>query len=60
MSRIGIIALNTFREAVRDRVLYLLLFFAGATIVLSRVLSLLTVSDRLKVIMDVGLAALSF
>ncbi|OGD19933.1 MAG: hypothetical protein A2Y69_09360 [Candidatus Aminicenantes bacterium RBG_13_59_9] len=60
MRRIGIIALNTFREAVRDRVLYLLLFFAGATILLSRVLSLLTVGDRVKVVMDVGLAALSF
>jgi len=60
MSRIGVIALNTFREAVRDRILYLLLFFAGATILLSRLLSLLTVGDRLKIIMDVGLAALSF
>jgi ABC-type transport system involved in multi-copper enzyme maturation permease subunit len=60
MSRAAVIALNTFREAVRDRVLYLLLFFAGAAIGLSHVLSLLTVGDRLKVIMDVGLAALSF
>lgn len=60
MSRIGIIALNTFREAVRDRVLYLLLFFAGATILLARVLSLLTVGDRVKILIDVGLAALSF
>ncbi len=28
MSRVGIVALNTFREAVRDRVLYNLVFFA--------------------------------
>ena len=28
MKRIGVVALNTFREAVRDRVLYNLLFFA--------------------------------
>ncbi len=28
MKRVGIVALNTFREAVRDRVLYNLVFFA--------------------------------
>ena len=28
MSRVGIVAWNTFREAVRDRVLYNLVFFA--------------------------------
>jgi ABC-type transport system involved in multi-copper enzyme maturation permease subunit len=50
---------NTYREAVRDRVLYLLLFFAGLTIVLSRVLAVLAVGDRVKIIMDVGLASLS-
>jgi len=27
MNRVGIVALNTFREAVRDRVLYNLVFF---------------------------------
>ncbi len=60
MKRIRVIALNTFKEAVRDRILYLLLFFAGATILLSRLLSLLTVGDRVKIILDVGLASLSF
>jgi len=53
------IALNTFKEAVRDRILYLLFFFAAATLVLSRVLALLTVGDRVKIIKDVGLASLS-
>jgi len=28
MRRVGVVALNTFREAVRDRVLYNLVFFA--------------------------------
>ncbi len=28
MRRAGVVALNTFREAVRDRVLYNLVFFA--------------------------------
>jgi ABC-type transport system involved in multi-copper enzyme maturation permease subunit len=59
VKRILVIAGNTYREAVRDRVLYLLLFFAGMTIILSRVLALLTVGDRVKIIMDVGLASLS-
>jgi ABC-type transport system involved in multi-copper enzyme maturation permease subunit len=57
---IRVIALNTFREAVRDRILYLLLFFAALSIGLSRVLALLTVGDRIKIIKDVGLASISF
>jgi ABC-type transport system involved in multi-copper enzyme maturation permease subunit len=59
MKRILVIAGNTYREAVRDRVLYLLLFFAGSTIILSRLLAVLAVGDRVKIIMDVGLASLS-
>jgi ABC-type transport system involved in multi-copper enzyme maturation permease subunit len=53
------IALNTFKEAVRDRILYLIAFFGAGAIVFSRVLALLTVGDRLKIIKDVGLASLS-
>jgi ABC-type transport system involved in multi-copper enzyme maturation permease subunit len=57
--KIAAIALNTFKEAKRDRILYLLLFFAAVGIVLSRVLAVLTVGDRAKIIKDVGLASLS-
>jgi ABC-type transport system involved in multi-copper enzyme maturation permease subunit len=57
---VKVIALNTFKEAIRDRILYLLLFFAGLAIVLSRVLAVLTVGDRAKVVKDVGLASISF
>jgi len=53
------IALNTFREAIRDRVLYLLLVFALIVIAVSRLLSLLTVGDEAKIIKDVGLGAIS-
>ncbi len=56
---VNVIALNTFKEAVRDRVLYLLLFFAAVSIIFSRVLALLTVGDRVKIIKDVGLASIS-
>lgn len=57
--KIRAIAANTFKEAIRDRILYLLLFFAAACIIFSRLLALLTVGDRIKIIKDVGLASLS-
>lgn len=57
--KIKAIAFNTFKEAIRDRILYLLLFFAVISIVFSRLLALLTVGDRVKIIKDVGLASLS-
>ena len=53
------IGLNTFREAIRDRVLYLLLAFALILIAVSRLLSLLTVGNEGKIIKDVGLSAIS-
>jgi len=53
------IAFNTFKEAIKDRILYLLFFFAAACLIFSRILALLTVGDRVKIIADVGLAALS-
>jgi len=57
--KIRAIAFNTFKEAIRDRVLFLLLFFAAVCIIFSRVLALLTVGDRVKIITDVGLASIS-
>jgi ABC-type transport system involved in multi-copper enzyme maturation permease subunit len=57
--KIKAIALNTFREAMRERILYLLLFFALASLVLSRFMAIITVGDRVKIITDVGLASLS-
>jgi ABC-type transport system involved in multi-copper enzyme maturation permease subunit len=57
--KIGAIAGITFKEAKRDRVLYLLFFFAALGIVASRVLAILTVGDRIKIIKDVGLASIS-
>lgn len=53
------IALVTIREAVRDRILYLLLAFALAVIAVSRFVSLLTVGNEAKIVKDLGLAALS-
>jgi ABC-2 type transport system permease protein len=57
--KIGAIAGITFKEAKRDRILYLLFFFAAVAILASRVLAVLTVGDRVKIIKDVGLASIS-
>ncbi len=57
--RIGAIAGITFKEAKRDRILYLLFFFAALGIGASRVLAILTVGDRIKIIKDVGLASIA-
>lgn len=57
--KIRAIAFHTLKEAIRDRILYLILFFAVICIGFSRLLALLTIGDRVKVIKDVGLSSLS-
>jgi ABC-type transport system involved in multi-copper enzyme maturation permease subunit len=57
--KISAIAVNTFKEGIRDRILYLPFFFAIVAVVFSRVLAVLTVGDRVKIIKDVGLASIS-
>src|SRR5882672_11632830 len=59
MSAIAAIALNTFREAIRDRILYLILAFALALVALSHFVSLLTVGSEVKIVKDLGLSAVS-
>jgi len=54
------IALNTFREAIRDRILYLILAFALVLIAVSHFVSLLTVGSEVKIVKDLGLSAISF
>jgi ABC-type transport system involved in multi-copper enzyme maturation permease subunit len=58
LSRVTAIALNTFREAIRNRVLYLLLVFAVGMISFAQILSLLTVGSEEKIIKDFGLASI--
>ncbi len=54
------ITINTFREAIKDRILYSLLFFALLMIASSVLLSMLAIGDQApKIIKDVGLAAIS-
>jgi len=46
LNRVSAIALNTFREAIRHRILYLLLIFAVVMISFAQILSLLTVGSE--------------
>ncbi len=59
MQKIVAIAINTFRESIRDRVFYSLLAFAVLMLAFSLVLGNLTIGDELKIIKDFGLAAIS-
>ena len=54
------IAFNTFKEAVRNKIYYLLIFFGIGFSLISELISLLTVGDKIKVIKDVGLASINF
>jgi ABC-2 type transport system permease protein len=56
--RILAIALNTFREAIRNRILYLLLVFAVALILCAQAVSLMTVGSEEKIVKDFGLATI--
>ena len=57
--RILAVAHNTFREAVRDKVLYVLLFFAVVVIIGSRGLGWISVGQDLKIVKDFCLASMS-
>jgi ABC-type transport system involved in multi-copper enzyme maturation permease subunit len=57
--KVWAIAANTFREAVRDKTLYSLLFFAISLIAVSAVLDRLAIGQQAKIITDLGLASIS-
>lgn len=59
MSRIWVIATNTFREAVRDRILNSILFFAVLLLGLSLALRELSIGDSDKVVRGVALGGVS-
>ncbi len=59
MKRIGVVALNTFREAVRDRVLYNLVFFALVMMVAAIVVGQISIGIEQIVIVTLGLSAIS-
>ena len=59
MKRVGIVTLNTFREAVRDRVLYNLVFFALLMMLAGVVVGQISIGIEESVIVSLGLSAIS-
>jgi ABC-type transport system involved in multi-copper enzyme maturation permease subunit len=59
MRPILVIGLNTFRENLRDKILYNLLFFAAMLMGMSMLLADLTIMEHHKIIKDIGLAAIN-
>jgi ABC-type transport system involved in multi-copper enzyme maturation permease subunit len=59
VKRIGVVALNTFREAVRDRVLYNLVFFALVMMAAAILVGQISIGIEEIVIVTLGLSAIS-
>ncbi|MFQ5789019.1 MAG: ABC transporter permease [Acidobacteriota bacterium] len=59
MSKITYIALNTYRESVRDKVLYNLVLFALILIGSSYILGQISIYQEVKIVKDLGLAAIA-
>lgn len=58
--KIKALIINTFKEASRNKVFYLLIFVGVFFALGSQVTSMLTVGDKTKVLKDTGLAAIHF
>jgi ABC-type transport system involved in multi-copper enzyme maturation permease subunit len=59
MRAIGHVAVNVFKESVRDKILYNLVVFAVLLISVSYLIGQLTAGQDVKIIKDLGLAAIS-
>jgi len=59
MRSIIVIAINTFRENLRDKILYNLLIFAALLMGASTLLGSLTIAEQEKIIADMGLAIIN-
>jgi len=57
--RVIAVARNTFREAVRDKVLYVLLFFSASAILASKALGWISIGQDIKIVKDFTLGASS-
>jgi ABC-type transport system involved in multi-copper enzyme maturation permease subunit len=60
LSRTAAVAANTFRETVRERVLYNLVFFAVLMTLSGLLLGQLSIRQDEKILKDIGLAAMEF
>lgn len=59
MQSLLVVARNTFRETLRDKILYNLVFFALLLIGASVLLGTLTIGEQARIVNDVGLAAIN-
>jgi len=59
MRAIALVALHVFRDSVRDKVLYAIVAFAVLLMAASYLISQLTAGQDIKIIKDLGLAAMS-
>jgi ABC-type transport system involved in multi-copper enzyme maturation permease subunit len=59
VARVYAIALNTYREAVRDRVLFGVLILAAGVLALTLALGELSLDQQMRVVTDLGLASIS-
>lgn len=59
MGRIWAIAINTYREAVRDKVLYGVLGLACVVLLFTLALAELSLHEQRRVVLDIGLASIS-
>lgn len=57
-NRIGAIASNVFREVMRDRILYLVIFYAGALILANYLLPEIAATTEKKILLDLALATM--
>jgi len=60
MMRVWAIAINTFREAVRNRILHSIVFFAVGMILLSIVLKDVTIGEQEKVVRSIAQSSIDF
>ena len=59
MKRVGAIASNTFREAVRDRVLYNLILFAVLIVASALLFGQISIGIEKIILINLGLSAVS-
>jgi len=60
MKKMWLIGLNTFKESIRKKTLYIILIFALIVIGASKLFSFLTAEEELKMIKDVSFSAIEF
>ncbi|MGH9549129.1 MAG: ABC transporter permease [Terriglobales bacterium] len=56
---VSAIAVNTFRETVRDRIIYAFILFAFAITIIASLLGSLSVGQDVRILEDIGLTAIS-